>query len=107
MTYASRKWHAAQTTDLAGSKYLLTVTGEVEVHRSNQEPKLTKAHPQGIVPTTLILDLSVGSNSDVGNAVMVWKPVQYSHEITAGQYDHVTIKGETASHTMKVERILS
>ena len=52
MTYASRNWKAVETTDLVDSKHGLTVTDEVQVHKSNETPKLSEASPQGISPIT-------------------------------------------------------
>ena len=107
MSYASRNWKAVENTDLVGSKYFLTVTGEVEVHKSNETPKLAKAHPQGISPATLILTLSVDGAGDIGGDVMLWKRVKFSSEIMSRQYKHVMITGETDEQTMGVEEILS
>lgn len=107
MNYASRSWKAVETTDLVGSKHVLTVTGEVQVRKSNETPKLTKAAPQGISPVTLILDLSVDGSGDIGGEVVLWKPVEYVSEISSHQYKEVTITGETDDVTVEVEEILS
>ncbi len=107
MAYASRNWKATESTDLIGSKYTLAVTGEVQVLKSNEEPHLAKARPQGISPATLLLDLSVTGAGDIGGEIVVWKPVEYVHEISSGEYTHVTVRGETDEHSIKVEEILS
>jgi hypothetical protein len=107
MNYASRDWKAAETTDLVGSKHELTVTGEVQVHKSNETPKLSEASPQGISPITLILDLSVDGSGDIGGDVMLWKTVTFVKEISSRQYKDVTITGETDEQTIEVEEILS
>lgn len=107
MTYASRYWKAVETTDLVGSKYVLTVTGEVEVRRSNQGPKLGEANPPGISPVILILDLTVENHGDVANEVVEWKDITFTKEVSSRQYGHVTIKGETDEQTVEVEIILS
>jgi len=107
MIYASRNWKATETTDFVGSKYQLTVNGEVEVRRSNQTPKLSEADPQGFNPKTLILDLNVETNGDVGGDVLEWRTVNFTKEISPRQYDHVTVTGETDEQTIEVEVILS
>lgn len=107
MNYSSRNWEAVETTDLVGSKYVLTVTGEVEVRKLNEVPKLAEAHPQGISPVTLILDLSVDGASETGPDALGWKPVEYVREISSRQYKDVTIRGETDEQTVTVEEILS
>jgi hypothetical protein len=83
------------------------VTGEVEVHKANETPKLAKAHPQGISPATLLLTLSVDGGGDIGADVMQWKRVKFDTEVTSRQYKHVMITGATAKQTVQVEEILS
>ncbi|MDB5677378.1 hypothetical protein [Sphingomonas bacterium] len=107
MSYASRNWKAVEMTDLVGSTHTLVVTGEVEVHKANETPKLVKAHPQGISPATLILTLSVDGAGDTGPDVMQWKRVKFSTEIMSRQYKHVMITGATDEQTVEVEEILS
>nr|WP_299506775.1 hypothetical protein [uncultured Rhizobium sp.] len=107
MIYASRNWKATETTDFAGTRYNLTVCGDVEVRRSNQTPKLSEATPQGINPKTLILDLKVEENGDVGGDLVEWRRVEFTNEISARQYDHVTVTGETDEQTIEVDVVLS
>lgn len=103
MSYTSCNWKAVEMTDPVGSTHTLVVTGEVEVHKSNETPKLAKAHPQGPSPVTLILTLSVEGAGDVGGDVMLWKRVKFSSDIMSHQYKHVMITGATGEQTMAVE----
>lgn len=107
MSYASRNWKAVERTDLVGSTHILVVTGEIEVHKSNETPQLAKTHPQGISPATLILTLSINGAGDVGGDVMLWKRVKFDAEIMPHQYKHVMITGATDEQTMAVEEVLS
>lgn len=107
MMYASRNWKATETTDLIGSKYTLTVSGEVQVRRSNQTPKLAEAQSPGINLKILILNLTVESQGDLGGDIVEWKPVEYSREVSPRHYGQVTITGETDEQTIEVEVVLS
>ncbi|MBY5337006.1 hypothetical protein HFO99_24355 [Rhizobium leguminosarum] len=107
MIYASRNWKATETSDFAGSKYNLTVSGDVEVRRSNQTTRQSEATPQGINPKTLILNLNVEGKGDVGGDVVEWRMVEFTKGISPRQYDHVTVTGETDEQTIEVEVILS
>lgn len=107
MKYLSRNWEANETTDLVGSKHTLTVTGQVEVRRANDTPKLTEASPQGINGKILILKVSVESGQGVGAEVLTWKDVSFSKEISPRQYNQVTITGDTDEQTVDVEEIFS
>ncbi len=108
MAMNSKNWKAVQSaTDFAGSKHVLTITGEVEVSRSNESPVLAEADPQGVVAEILLIDVSVTSSGDVGADVMVWKQATYTREVTPGQYGQVTLTGVVATQTVDVETILS
>ncbi len=107
MSYASRNWQAVETTNLVGSEHKLTITGEVELLKSNEEAKLEAARPQGIVAQTLILDLTVEGGSGLGGHIVTWKPVSYEQTISAHQYKDVMIRGETEEQTVQVEQVLA
>jgi hypothetical protein len=107
MKYASRNWKAVETTNLVGSEHMLTVTGEVQVLKSNDYPKLIVANPQGIVAQTLILDLTVERPSNPGGNVVFWKPASYEQNISSHQYMKVTIRGDTEEQTVTVQQVLS
>ena len=68
------------------------MTGTVTTTRSNQEPQLTKAVPQGANAAILLLDLTITTSGDVGNEVMGTREVRYREEIKAGQYTSVEIR---------------
>ena len=44
----TRNWQANEIPDFVGRRYLLTVSGDVEVTATNRVPKLTSHVPQGI-----------------------------------------------------------
>ena len=100
---SSKDWKATEGTDFAGGNRKLTVSGEVELSQSNEEPKLTEAVPQGINPRILILELSASSDG-VGADVITCKPVRYEKSIGEGQYSQVDIRGQA---TVAVEPIIS
>jgi hypothetical protein len=88
-------WKAAEDRQPPGAR--LRVTGTVTTTMSNQEPRLTKANPQGINPSILLLDLTIATTGDIGSAVMGKPEVQYREDITAGQYTGVEIRYEGQS----------
>ncbi len=83
-------WKAVENRQPPGVR--LKVTGTVTTTRSNQEPRLTKAVPQGINPAILLLDLSIETSADVGSDVMGKRDVEYNEEIQAGQYTSIDIR---------------
>jgi hypothetical protein len=105
MPYKTRNWEAVESTDLVGSKYVLTVTGEVEVHKSNEVPRLAEQQPPGINPISLILDLSIQDASQAGGEVVLWKPVEYDREVSPGQFKDVLITGVVDPTTVAVETV--
>jgi hypothetical protein len=83
-------WKAVEDRQPPGVR--LKVTGTVTTTRSNQEPQLTKAVPQGINPAMLLLDLSIETSGNVGSDVMGKRDVEYEEEIKAGQYTSIHIR---------------
>jgi hypothetical protein len=83
-------WKAVEDRQPPGVR--LKVTGTVTTTRSNQEPRLTKAIPQGINPAILLLDLTITTTGEVGNDVMGKRQVEYREEIKAGQYTSVEVR---------------
>jgi hypothetical protein len=49
----------------------------------------------------------VAGASQIGGDIVLWKPVEYVHHISRGQYKHVMITGETEHHNIAVEEVLS
>lgn len=85
-------WKAVEDRQPPGVR--LRVTGTVETTRSNQDPQLTKADPQGANPAILLLDLTIETSGDVGSDVMGKRNVEYREDIRAGQYTSVEIRFE-------------
>ena len=85
-------WKAVEDRQPSGVS--LRVTGTVTTTMSNQEPHLTKARPQGINPSILLLDLSIATTGDVGSTVMGERNVEYREDISAGQYTSIEIRYE-------------
>lgn len=91
----SRDWKATEGTDLVGQNRKLVVTGDVEMSRLNETPKLTEASPQGFNPKILILELTAESHGDVGGDSTIWEPVTFEKAVSEGQYTQVEIRGHT------------
>jgi hypothetical protein len=108
MAYDSRNWKAVQTArDFSGTEFDLTVTGELELVRSNQTPTLSEANPQGKSHTTLLIDVAVHDADLPGADVLIWKEVSYTCRVQPGQFAHVTLQGAVDIQTVSVEIILS
>jgi len=107
MNYQSRGWRAVETPDLTGATVTLTVSGEVEVRKTNEVPLLREAEPQGIDPAILILDVIVEGATEIGGDVVVWKDARFSREVSARQYAQVTLRGAVEERTVDVERVQS
>jgi hypothetical protein len=100
----SKNWKATEGTDFGGNDRKLVVTGDVELSRSNERPRLSEAVPQGINPKILILILSAEACGDVGADVITCEPVSFEKEISEDQYSQVDIRGQA---TVDVEKIIS
>jgi hypothetical protein len=100
----SRNWKATESTDFAGGNRKLTVTGEVRVGAGNEAPVLTRAVPQGINPSILILNLSTETTGDVGTDALVWKDATYEEPIEEDQFTQVDIRGAAV---VDVEKLIS
>jgi hypothetical protein len=108
MAYQTKDWTAAQTTNLIGSEYNLTVTGEVQVLKTSEQPHLAEAKPPGINPIELILDLTVTGGSEIGGHVVLWKTVTFKKHVSPGEYHTVMIRQDGApGKTIKVEQVPS
>ena len=99
-------WKAVEDRQPPGVR--LKVTGTVETTRGNQQPKLTKAIPQGTNPAILLLDLSIETSGDPGADVMGKRNVEYNEEIKAGQYTSIDIRfGGTTIESIKEIKIIN
>src|SRR5260370_4423036 len=87
----TRTWKANEIPDFAGRRYLLVVTGDVEVTATNQTPKLSVHVPQGINPRIYMLDLTIVSSGGIGAPIVYYKHVQYTKVTSGHQYDEVYI----------------
>ena len=75
----------------------LHVRGLVQVPSHAQDVALTKAYPQGIDPTILILDLAVVPTGNQGIQVPVWRSAAYDEQNYSGIYKSVEIRHEGKS----------
>jgi len=87
----TRNWKANEIPDFAGRRYLLVVSGDVEVTATNLTPKLTVHVPQGINPRILLLDLTIVSSGGIGAPIVFYKSVHYQRVTSGHQYDEVDI----------------
>jgi hypothetical protein len=69
----------------------ITVSGEVYVSRSNMTASLVRKVPQGIVSTTLALDIETSQGQGGGLQVFTWVPVGYDEAASKGQFNRVSI----------------
>ncbi|MBX3529121.1 MAG: hypothetical protein KF849_00835 [Rhizobiaceae bacterium] len=70
----------------------LNVVGEVETIAGNKQPKLSRAEPQGIVPTQLILDLTIVDTGGGGTDDVAFREVRYTEPAAPGQFTSVLIR---------------
>lgn len=81
----------------------LYVHGSILTHRSDDRIEISIAHPQGINPSILVLDLKIIS----GSGTMKGTPKHFNFELSdssARSYSQVTIRySEDASITVNVE----
>jgi hypothetical protein len=86
---------------MPGAKNTLHVKGTVTVPTTGWHATLSEAHPQGINPNILILDVKKVKPTGAAGDVVSHIPVQYdkphSHD-----YTEVTIRGDGADFTIKV-----
>ncbi len=100
----TRNWTATRISkDITGAgDKVLVVVGEVETTSSNQSLKFAKAQPQGINPNILLLTLTV-TTSGIGTDINVWKPIECMETRSVDHYTDVTINGDCAPITIRVE----
>jgi hypothetical protein len=87
----TRNWKANEIPDFVGRRYLLVVSGDVQVTATNLTPKLTVHVPQGINPRILLLDLSIVSSGGLGGQIVFFKSVHFTRPTSGRQYDEVDI----------------
>ena len=90
-TPTTRNWKANEIPDFVGRRYLLVVSGDVQVTATNLTPKLKVHVPQGINPRILMLDLSIVSSGGLGGQIVFFKSVHYTQRTSGHQYDEVDI----------------
>lgn len=87
----TRNWKAWLNLQPPGPATLIVV-GEVE---ADARPVLTKAVPQGLNPTILILDLTIEKTGDAGNAP-TWREARYEESpVAQSQYSQVDIRWDS------------
>jgi len=107
MAYKVRDAKAVEKSDLIGSEHTLAVTAEVQVLKSNEQPHLAEAAPQGFNPKELILDLTVSGAGELGGNIVLWKQVSFEKKISGHQYGNVMLRQSGAEETIPVEQVLS
>ena len=85
------KLEANEIPDFVGRRYLLTVSGDVEVTATNRVPKLTSHVPQGINPEILLLDLTIASSGGFGGQIVFYRSVHYKKPTSGNKYSEVDI----------------
>ena len=90
------KWTARENNQKK-SGIRLIVSGLVQVTNTNKTPDVTEAIAPGRKTKTLILDLSIETESGPGNDVLVWKGASYDKKVTTNQYAGVNIHGDGKS----------
>ena len=91
--HGSREWKAVESTNFAGAKRKLRVTGKVQVGASNEKPVLAEAEPQGINETILILEVSTAHTGEPGLDVLSWEDAFFEKSISEDQYGQGDIRG--------------
>jgi hypothetical protein len=84
-----------------GTPPKLTVTGEVEVPTTGWTLSLKPAHPQGINPRDLILDLHAVPPHGPAGQIVLHEPVGFTEQ-PSPEYGEVTIRYEHEAFTIKV-----
>jgi hypothetical protein len=87
----TRNWKANEIPDFTGHRYLLVVTGDVQVTATNQTPKLSVHVPQGFNPRIFLLDLKIVSSGGISAPLVYYKHVQFTKVTSGHQYDEVDI----------------
>ena len=87
----TRNWKANEIPDFPGHRYLLVVTGDVQVTATNLTPKLSVHVPQGFNPRIYLLDLEIVSSGGIGAPIVYYKHTQYTKVTSGHQYDEVDI----------------
>jgi hypothetical protein len=82
-------WSARENVHKPKGLHLIT-TGLVEVSDADKSPALTKG--SGGAPKVLPLDLAVKACSDPAVKVAVWKHAYLHEDVSAGQYERVSIR---------------
>ena len=87
----TQNWKANEIPDFTGHRYLLVVSGDVQVTATNLTPKLTVHVPQGTNPRILMLDLTIVSSGGLGGQIVFYKSVHYKKVTSGNKYDEVDI----------------
>jgi hypothetical protein len=90
----TRNWTALENKHKPKGLHLL-VYGEVEVTNSNKQPRLRESPERN--PKHLGLHLTIEDVGKPGLDVKCWKPASFHKEVTADQYDSVTIRWDVSA----------
>lgn len=103
-----KEWNAWTVPDGPGMVEI-HVTGLVETTASNQIPQIPEAHPQGVEPDILILDLVIVSVGDDGAGKASFRKARFSKKTAPGRYAmvHVRAGGEIVARIPVEDRAAS
>ena len=90
----TRDWMARENAHKPTGLHVI-VTGLVQVTNTNQEPELAESAERD--PRHLGLTLTIKTGSGPGSDVMCQKAARFHKEVSANQYDSVTIRWEGTS----------
>ena len=90
----TRNWTARENVHKPSGLHLI-VTGAVQVTNTNQQPQLDESAERN--PKNLGLSLTIGNTGEPGLDVVCWKQAHFHKEVSANQYDNVTIRWDVAA----------
>ncbi len=85
-----------------GTEPSLHVTGEVEVPTTGWTLALKRAHPQGVNPRILLLDLTAKPPHGPAGDIVLMPEVTYTEQPPRAAYDEVTIRFGHEVFSLKV-----
>ena len=93
--FPNTKDFAAWKNLMPGSIPKLIVVGKVETNATNMHPKLTRANPQGLNQTLLVLDLTI-EEVGAGAQVIGFRDARYEEPTSQNDYSQVAIMWQGA-----------
>lgn len=77
---------------LPGGRTKLIVTGAVETHARNMKPVLTPTTAPNTPTTTLVLDMTIVKQGEMGSSAFQYWPARYEEAASKGQFEHLIIR---------------